>query len=481
MAGRRTLDQPLAPQQPSLPEPFASRTPQAAQVRAPQIADAPRAQSGEERRLDDPQPLVAAPVRQGTGAQLPSELGTIRAADADRVAVRPASPSATRSLTPRTSADGTRSGAVEPSPAMSPAGTARLERSTTAAVPTPAVRLPALGSLAIDAAAENARPAGAPAVSAPSLTPSRATSLANLPVPVTAPPKVGGLATNLAPDLGTPNRPASPESQIVRAGPARMLARKSGGPLAIDGRTREPAEAFARRGGMRSNNTPDGGEMSARTEAAIELGLVFLAQHQRDDGSWSLHFAADSGVDDPPPVFRAETAATGLALLAFLGAGYDHYGGTYADAVQRALDNLVKNQRANGDLYVPEDSEQNRSAWLYSHGIAAIALCEAYGMTGDPALAEPAQKAIDFIVASQDPRRGAWRYVPGNGSDTSVSGWQLMALKSGELAGLKVPPAAYDKIKQWLDRARSSDRSTFTIPAQPTRPNNVMAGCRRLR
>ncbi len=117
--------------------------------------------------------------------------------------------------------------------------------------------------------------------------------------------------------------------------PARLLARTSGGPLAIDGRSREPAEAFAHRGDLRNDPAGPSGEIAAQTEAAIELGLAFLAAQQRADGSWSLRFAADSEVPDPPPMFRAETAATGLSLLAFLGAGYDHYGGGYAEVVQR--------------------------------------------------------------------------------------------------------------------------------------------------
>ena len=31
-----------------------------------------------------------------------------------------------------------------------------------------------------------------------------------------------------------------------------------------------------------------------------------------------------------------------------------------------------------------------------------------------------------------------------------MTGWQLMALKSAEMAGLKVPPAAFEGVKRWL-------------------------------
>jgi hypothetical protein len=278
------------------------------------------------------------------------------------------------------------------------------------------------------------------------------------------------MAAKITPQVGTTSRRARPDSQVLPA-TARLLARSSTGPLSIDGRTREPAEAFSRRGGRMRNHAGAVGEPSEKTEAAIELGLVFLSRHQAPDGSWNLHFASKQGDNpDEPTTFRAETAATALALLAFLGAGYDHYGGQYAEGIQRALDHLVKFQQPNGDLYRSEDAEANKSARLYSHGIAAIALCEAYGMTGDQALAGGAQRAIDFILASQDPRLGAWRYVPGSGSDTSASGWQLMALKSGELAGLKVSPAAYEKVERWLDLAQVAGSQYAYNPTAPDTP-----------
>jgi hypothetical protein len=76
-------------------------------------------------------------------------------------------------------------------------------------------------------------------------------------------------------------------------------------------------------------------------------------------------------------------------------------------------------------------------------------------MTRDPRLREPAQRALDFIIAAQHPTEGGWRYAPQRESDTSVSGWQMMALKSGELSGLDVPRATYDRLSGWLDYAQA--------------------------
>ncbi len=71
--------------------------------------------------------------------------------------------------------------------------------------------------------------------------------------------------------------------------------------------------------------------------------------------------------------------ATGLCILAFQGAGYTHRQHQYARTVDRALTWMVAHQGSDGDLYKREDETSNRNVWLYSHGVAALALCEAYG------------------------------------------------------------------------------------------------------
>ena len=188
------------------------------------------------------------------------------------------------------------------------------------------------------------------------------------------------------------------------------------------------------------------------SEQAVERGLRWLADHQFAAGNWSIH---ELNCTDHECLghgsFQTDTAATGLALLAFLGAGHSHRSGEYQDVVGRGIQWLVQRQKADGDLFI----EGSELVWLYSHGMAAIALCEAYGMTKDPALKDPAQRSLDFIVAAQHPEFGGWRYRPRFESDTSVSGWQLMALKSGQMAGLAVPKSAYEGVSRWLDSVES--------------------------
>jgi hypothetical protein len=108
---------------------------------------------------------------------------------------------------------------------------------------------------------------------------------------------------------------------------------------------------------------------------------------------------------------------------------------------------LINQQKPDGDL-------RGAGGNMYSHGLAAITLCEAYGLTGDRAVGYAAQNAINFIQKAQNQTTGGWRYAPGDPGDTSVVGWQLMALKSGMMAGLQVDPACVERVKKFLNSVR---------------------------
>ena len=295
-----------------------------------------------------------------------------------------------------------------------------------------------------------------------------------LEVALDAPEDLGGLDRDRTPDIGLINRRSQPESAYVVDRGMRFLRRDPGGPPSLDTRVAMPAEAFLSRF-SRKGEEPVGGEGRPlpKTEEAIERGLVYLAKLQMPDGRWSLDRAAMPGAATPdePVAMQSDTAATGLVLLSFLGAGYHHYDDQYHDAVRMGLQFLIDQQQPNGDLYLPQDALSNQSAWLYSHGIAAIALCEAYGMTQDPQLREPAQKAVDFIVAAQHRTRGGWRYTPGVGSDTSVSGWMVMALRSAELANLEVPASVWEGVGRWLESAQASRQQREQYRYNPFAPN----------
>ncbi|MHB8973499.1 MAG: hypothetical protein ACYC3X_29095 [Pirellulaceae bacterium] len=274
-----------------------------------------------------------------------------------------------------------------------------------------------------------------------------------MPVDIDAPLDAGGLRGNVSVDVGLKSRLASETSVDVHLEPTRFARNRVGGQPEVSTVAAMPTESFRRR----VERTKGPGELAdgagPQTEDAIERGLVFLSKAQLADGRWSLdRFAKQDGL----PQLASDSAATGLALLAFQGAGYHHLDFRYADGVRRGIDFLVKNQQPDGSLFVAMDDESNRVVQFYSHSIAALALCEAYGMTQDAALREPAQRAINYIVATQNGQRGGWRYTPGVSSDTSVTGWMMMALKSGELAGLEVPDKTFRLLDRWLDSAQAS-------------------------
>jgi hypothetical protein len=98
---------------------------------------------------------------------------------------------------------------------------------------------------------------------------------------------------------------------------------------------------------------------------------------------------------------------------------------------------------------------------MYSHAIAAMVLCEAYGISGDPELRKPAQAALNFIVSAQNSDDGGWRYFPAQPGDTSVFGWQMFALRSARLAGLSVPRNVTKGCRVYLDLAAADDRKTM--------------------
>ena len=211
--------------------------------------------------------------------------------------------------------------------------------------------------------------------------------------------------------------------------------------LARDPRVRK--QVVAREGG------------TSATEAAVARGLEWLARHQEPAGHWSLHkFNAHPGCTcQNPGQSITDAGATALALLPFLGAGQTHIAGMYKDEVRAGLDFLLDNQAPDGDL----STGARGNTRLYTHGQAAIVLCEAYMMSGDQRLKQPAQNAITFIIAAQH-HQGGWRYNPGQPGDTSVVGWQIMALQSARAAGLQVPNSVLQKANQFLNSVQAPNQ-----------------------
>lgn len=217
---------------------------------------------------------------------------------------------------------------------------------------------------------------------------------------------------------------------------------------------------------------------NSASEAAVASGLRWLAQHQFEDGGWSFDHAAhpecNGQCTQAGEMTECRIAATGMALLAYLGGGHTSTSGSYQPQVQRGLEFLVKTgQLTSGGFDLRGELAPNHGhASYYSHGIATIALCEAYALTNDNLLKSRAQAALNFILASQDSRSGGWRYQPQEAGDTSVVGWQMMALQSGRNAGLQVPPQSLKMVERFLNTKQSERGSQYAYleADQPSAP-----------
>ena len=209
------------------------------------------------------------------------------------------------------------------------------------------------------------------------------------------------------------------------------------------------------------------GGTSYHAESAVRAGLRWLAKAQEKDGRWSCK--RWEGGD------HYDVGMTGLALLAFLGAGYTHAKGPFKGTVARGLRWLKANQKPDGRF---------NYRTFYEQGIAAMAVSEAYGLTYSPEIGRMAQKAIDYIVKVQ-PAHGGFRYrgaVPRNQGDMSVTGWQIMAIKSGVCSELNVPFQAFDRSRVFLKNTfREYGGSSYLVERKDHRPAVTAIGmlCRQ--
>jgi len=215
------------------------------------------------------------------------------------------------------------------------------------------------------------------------------------------------------------------------------------------------------RGGDNRKRLLAAGGGSAGSEKSVAAALRWLAAHQMNDGGWSYNHCLAQGCrgqcSHPGKLAEARNAATAMGLLPFLGAGQTHQEGKYKNTVRGGLYFLVNQMK----LSPQGGSLHEGGGTMYSHGLASIALCEAYGMTKDKGLYKPAQAALGFICYAQDPATGGWAYSPRGGGDTSVVGWQVMALKSGHMSYLQVPPLVIKKAFSYLDSVQANSGANY--------------------
>lgn len=187
------------------------------------------------------------------------------------------------------------------------------------------------------------------------------------------------------------------------------------------------------------------------SELAVQAGLDWLARHQSYEGYWSDEGKCEADKPCSYLKYNARIAETGLAILAFQ-AGGNYYFNTeeYSINVRRGLDWLASQQVDDGRL-----SPHGQTIW-YQHGIGTFALAEACalavaeGKPVEPRYFEAAKRAVEFMERNQC-QSGGWQYNSNNPSghgtgDTSVTGWQLLALKSAQMGKIPVKPQTMERV-----------------------------------
>ena len=179
---------------------------------------------------------------------------------------------------------------------------------------------------------------------------------------------------------------------------------------------------------------------SVESEAAVVAALRWLKANQEKDGSWKCGQSAPAG--------------TALAVLAFLGHGETPDSSDFGKTVSDGLLYLAQHIDTNG---LVSGVSQDYIGYGYSQGPVVLALAEGYAMTQSPILRVPLDRALQAVFRGQAAPKirpqdiGGWRnQSQPNDADMSVTGWMILALKSAQAAGIKIPQTIFDKAGQYL-------------------------------
>lgn len=218
---------------------------------------------------------------------------------------------------------------------------------------------------------------------------------------------------------------------------------------------------------------------------SVERALVWLAAQQQPDGSF-------------PTRMQGQPAVSSLCTMAFLAQGYVPGKGKYGSELKKALNYIASCQKQNGLLAVvgPNRTPISRNVdhkigttAVYNHAIAGLVLSESYAMSGGEAtrtMGPVIDKALASTFSMQDWRKdrnideGGWRYLDSYDeydSDLSITGWQLMFLRSAKNAGFDVEQQRIERAIGYVHRCFLKNEGTFSYKIERrNRASRGMAG-----
>jgi hypothetical protein len=281
----------------------------------------------------------------------------------------------------------------------------------------------------------------------------------------------------------------------------------------------EPASADAAQGGgMTESGSATKGALGARSnaiamyggtpssEAAVEASLDWLGRHQAADGGWGFNHSLTPGCDCPNAgTSEGRSGATGVALLTYFGAGYTFADGPRAPAIRKGLEFLLRSINVNEAGYGDLKGGDTGNGGIYQHGLGAAALCEALAVNRvlmrmiredktvrfiDPSghevkykdlsqlggvLQNACQLALNYLVYHQDAKSGGWGYQPKSRGDTSILGWQVMAMVSGRSENLQIPSSSWQGIANYLKGVSAGSGYAYSA-GQPPKKSTTAIG-----
>ncbi|MEE3370222.1 MAG: hypothetical protein VX346_12860 [Planctomycetota bacterium] len=280
-------------------------------------------------------------------------------------------------------------------------------------------------------------------------------------LPTTSPLTLAQTATRPEPAPNPPDPQSSVDREVVPPAPTESITRSiRETPVADTGvmPSRTTRSRYAQRAPERRPAIVLSGGGGEHTERAVASALHWLVANQEPDGHWDA--ARFGGGREAPMADRqrnraganADSGITGLALLALLGSGQTHLQGESRQSIQFGLEYLLRQQTADGNL----GGNAGLYAQMYCHGIALLALGEACVASDDQRLQPYLQRGVRFTLNAQHPTTGGWRYQPGDRGDTSQFGWQVMSLRTAQLAGIEVPARARTGMLRFLQSVSST-------------------------
>jgi hypothetical protein len=223
-----------------------------------------------------------------------------------------------------------------------------------------------------------------------------------------------------------------------------------------------------------------------RVDRSIERGLEYLISRQRPNGSFHTEGTGQPGV-------------TSLCVMCFLANGYLPGEGKYGSQLSKAVEFVCSLQTESGVIAsahpggpkISRNFEHHVGETVaYNHAISSLMLSEIYGMSGgNNQLVDQSiiQRCLDVSLQMhrwKKPRksdRGGWRYAQFQNdaeSDLSLTGWQVMFLRSAKNAGFDVPAKPIDEATEYVLRCYRPDYGTFNyyIRGKEDRRSRGMAG-----